>query len=162
MPATSAGMMKPYSLAEDLPLSREALINAGVARAEAGQHFIADGAEVSCELVDRDAVTDQRREIAAARRLRYVGDVDRHQVHRNAAGDRTALLVDDHLRATHAVDAAGGTEITVGIARRDDGDPGRPPRGPGCAVADVIAAFELPDLHDLHLEVDHLLHRVVG
>src|SRR5947199_3416752 len=90
--------------------SRDALVDAGVARAEAGQHLVADGAEMFGEHVDGDAVADQRCEIAAARWLRQVGHVDRHQIHRDAPGDRAALLVDDDFGAAHAVDAAGGAE----------------------------------------------------
>src|ERR1700756_1078010 len=47
-------------------------------------------------------------------------------------------------------------------AREKDPKPGGPARGPGAAIADGFAAIDVADLHDARLEVDHLLHRVVG
>src|SRR6202011_3421026 len=128
---------------------RAALVDPRVAGAEAGQDFVADGAEMMREFVDRDAFADQRRHMAAARRVLFeIGDVDGHQIHRDAAGDRAALAGDHHLGAAGAVVAAAGAEIAVGIAGGDDREPGRPPRGPGAAIADALAFIDVAELHD--------------
>src|SRR4051812_32497940 len=47
---------------------RAALVDPRVTRAEAGQHFVADGAEMMRQLVDGDALADQRHHVAAPRR----------------------------------------------------------------------------------------------
>ena len=91
-----------------------------------------------------------------------VGDIDGKQVHRNAAGHRAALAAYHDIGAARAVVAAAGPEIAVGISGRDDRQPGRPPGGPGRAVADTVAALDVADLHDARLQVDNRLHRIVG
>src|SRR3984893_5828954 len=40
-----------------------ALVDAGVARAEVGEHFVADGAEMVREFVDRDGFANQRHHV---------------------------------------------------------------------------------------------------
>ncbi len=146
-----------------LDLGFAALVDPRKAAAEAGQHLIADGAEMMRQLVDGDAFADQGHHVAAARRvLLEIGDVDRDQVHGDAAGDRAALADDHDLGAAGAVIGAGGAEIAVGIAGCDDREFGRPPRGPGAAIADGLAALDIADLHDARLQFDDRLHRVVG
>src|ERR1700730_14030446 len=50
---------------------RAALVDPRVARAEAGEHFVADGAEMVREFVDRDALANQRHHVAAPRRVLF-------------------------------------------------------------------------------------------
>ena len=115
------------------------------------------------ELVDGDAFADQGHHVAAARGvLLEIGDVDRDQIHGDAAGDRAALAGDHDLGAAGAVIGACRAEIAVGIAGGDDRKPGRPPRGPGAAIADGLAALDIADLHDARFQLDHRLHRIVG
>src|SRR5579883_171363 len=114
------------------------------------------------ELIDRDAFADQRHHVAAPRRVgRQVGDVDRDQVHGDAAGYRAALAGDDDFRTAGAVAGAGGPEIAVGIAGRDNGKLRGSPRAPGAAVTDGVAALDGAGLDDARLEVDDRLHRIV-
>ena len=55
-----------------------AFVDARVAVPEAGQHLIADGAEMMRELVDGDAFADQRHHVATPGRIRrHICDVDR-------------------------------------------------------------------------------------
>ena len=94
--------------------------------------------------------------------VRQVRDVDRHQIHRDAARDRAALAGNHDLGAAASVIGAGCAEISVGIAGRDDCEFRRPSRGPGAAIADRLTALDVPDLYDAGLELDHRPHRVVG
>ena len=66
------------------------------------------------------------------------------------------------LRAACAVVRTGRTEITIGIAGGDNGELGRPPRGPGAPIAHGFAALDIADLHDARLQFDDRLHRIVG
>src|SRR6266404_8038737 len=91
---------------------RAAFVDPGVARAEAGENFVSDGAEIVREFVNRDAFANQGRHMAASRRVGWkVGDVDGHQVHRDAADHRAALTGDDDVGTAGAVVCAGGAEI---------------------------------------------------
>ena len=73
------------------------------------------------EFVDRDALADQRRHVAAPHRVLFkVRDVDGDQVHRDATRDRAALAGDHHLGAARAIVTAAGAEISIGIAGRYD------------------------------------------
>src|ERR1700761_7135744 len=107
------------------------------------------------EFVDRDALAKQRHEMAAAHRVLFqFGDIDRDQIHRNAACDRAALAGDDDLRAACAVIAAAGAEITVGVTGGEDSKPGRAASRPVPAIADAFAAFDIADLYDARLQID--------
>src|SRR3984957_15277201 len=142
---------------------RAALVDPRVTRPEAVHNFVADGAEVVRQIVDGDALANQRHHMAAPRGvLVEVGDVDGHQVHRDAAGHRAALTRNHYVCGAGAVDAAGSAEIAVGIAGRNDRQPSRPARRPGAAVADAFAFVEIADLHNAGLQLDHRLHRIVG
>ena len=115
------------------------------------------------EFVDRDTFADQRHQVTAPHGILVkISDVDRGQVHRNPARNRAALAGDHHFGAAGAIVGAGGTEISVSIARGHDRYSGRPPRGPGPAIADGLAALDVADLHDARLQLDDRLHRIVG
>ena len=43
-----------------------------------------------------------------------------------------------------------------------DGEFSRPPGGPVSAIADAFTTFDVADLHDASLQIDHGQHRVVG
>ncbi len=77
---------------------------------------------------------------------------------RPAIGQRWPATTASALRTPST--AARGPEISVGITRSDNGQAGRPPRGPGRAITDGVAALDVANLHDARLEVDDLLHRV--
>src|SRR5215472_6605217 len=83
-------------------------VKAVVAPSEIGQDLVADGAHPSGEVVDAHAVADQGGKIAAANGAgREIGDVDRQQVHRYPASERTALSGDDDLGRRLASGGAG-------------------------------------------------------
>src|ERR1700687_6123183 len=122
-------------------LSSATFVDPRIARAEAGQHFVTDGAEMVREFVDRDALANQRHHLAAPHGVLFkIRDVDGHQVHRDAARNRAALAGDHHLGTARAVVTAGGAEISVGIARGDDREFCGPPRGPRSALTHAFAA----------------------
>src|SRR3954451_10392236 len=57
-----------------------ALVDTRVAFAEAGHHFVADGAEMVGEFVDRNAFADQRHHMTAPHGILVeIGDVDGRQ-----------------------------------------------------------------------------------
>src|SRR5438552_124403 len=146
-----------------LDRGRAALVDPGIARPEAGQHFVTDGAEMVREFVDRDALANQRHHVAAPHGVFLkIGDVDGHQVLRDAARNRTALAGDHYLGTARAVVTAGGAEISVGIAGRYDREPGRPPRGPRSAITDAVAFLDIADVHDAGFQIDDRLHRIIG
>src|SRR5258705_680980 len=100
---------------------RAALVDPRIARPEAGQHFVTDGAEMVSEFVDCDALANQRRHVAAPYGVLFkISDVDCHQVHRDAARNGAALAGDHRLGTARTIIAAGGAEISVGIASRYD------------------------------------------
>src|SRR5258705_1523423 len=111
-----------------LDRGRAALVYPRVARSEAGQHFVTDGTEMVREFVDRNAIANQCRHVAAPHRVLFkIRDVDGHQVHRDSACKRASLAGDHDLGTARAVVTPGGAEISVGIASRYDREPGRPP-----------------------------------
>jgi hypothetical protein len=115
------------------------------------------------QFIDGDALAEQRHHVAAPRRVGgQIGNVDGHQIHRNAPRHRATLAGDDNIGAAGAVIGAGRAKVPVGIAGRRDREPGRPPRGPGSAVTDGLAALDIADLHDAGLDLDNRLHRIVG
>src|SRR5712672_2225088 len=102
-------------------LRRASLVDPRIARSEAGEHFVTDGAEMVREFVDRDALADQRRHVAAPHGVLFkIRDVDGHQVHRDTTRDWAALAGDHHLGSACAIVAASGAEISVGVARGYD------------------------------------------
>src|SRR5947209_10165888 len=114
------------------------------------------------EFVHRDAFADQRYHVASPRGLLFnVGDVDRHQVHRNPTRDRATLAADHDLSPPGAIVAAAGAEITVRVTGGDDGQFGRTPAGPGPPVAHRFALFDMADVQDARLQIDDLLHGIV-
>src|SRR5258708_21134651 len=90
-------------------LRRASLVDPRIARSEAGQHFVTDGAEMVREFVDRDALADQRRHVAAPHRILFkIRDVDGHQVHPDAARYRAALAGGHNLGTARALLTARG------------------------------------------------------
>src|SRR5262249_33087794 len=138
-----------------------ALVNPVVASPEIGENLVANGPHAGGEVVDAYAVADQGGKIAAARgALGKIADVDRHQVHRYAAGDGATLPRDDGMGCGLAAGSAGRTQEALRVADRDHGDTARPRGGEGCAITDGFALVDRAHLDDPPLEVHHRPHRV--
>src|SRR3981081_3144487 len=60
-----------------------------------------------------------------------------------------------------AVFAPTGAKISWARPGGGNRGPGRPPRGPGPAIADAFAALDIADLRDAGLHFDHRLPRIV-
>src|ERR1700682_3495758 len=71
---------------------------------------------------------------------------------RPAIGQRLPATTTSAPRVASLLAAAGpllapaGAKIAVGITGRYDREPGRPPRGPGTAIADALALLDIADL----------------
>src|SRR5260370_16442115 len=82
MPDKSSGWCRRSGLS----CSSAALVDPRITRAEAGQHFVADGAEMVREFVDGDALAKQRHHVTPPHALvRQIGDSAPPQSHRDPA-----------------------------------------------------------------------------
>ena len=129
-------------------------IDALIAAAETGQHLVADGAGVRRDLVDADAVADQRR----PGRRAWTAPAGTSVTSTAIRSIETRPTSGQRLPATSAsapgcaVAGARGAQEAVGIAdrRRSRCGVGRL-RGPGRAVADGRALRDVAHLHDARL-----------
>ena len=134
-------------------------IDAGGARSETCENFVADGSgETGC-IVYREMRADQLDETAPlSARLRQIGDVENGKVHGNAAQDRQGASVEPADGAALAVARAELAEIAVGIADRDGSVARAPLKLQAGAVADRFSRIRLPDLHDTAVKAHHRGH----
>src|SRR5262245_52335246 len=106
-----------------LPMISTLLVHAVISPSEACEHFVADGAAGLADFVDAEFAADEGDELTAARRVVwYIRDVDRQQIHGNAAGERAAPARQQHVGRRFALVGPRGAQIAVGVADRDDSD----------------------------------------
>jgi hypothetical protein len=129
-----------------------------IAAAERRQHLVGNGAGRRRRLVDRQVGTEQLDPVAMRDLVAQIGDVEHGQVHGDAPDNRHALPWRKPSPATGQPPRASGTPWpdATGDSRRHS--PSRRPRS-ACraqaiargAIADRLAGFHLPQLHDAGL-----------
>ncbi len=128
----------------------------GVATAEVDEKFVPDGAGLGRDLIDWSMRSDQFDWRSEPKRpLRDIGDIDGHQIHRDAPDDRRRTIGNEHRapRRQRSEEPVGVTNSECRQATRLGGRVGR-------AVPHRVARFHRPHLNDRRLERDNRLHRV--
>jgi hypothetical protein len=107
------------------------------ARRDCAEQFVANRARRGSDVIDRQSFTPEHDGTADAR-LRHLGEIDRHQVHRNAA--RRA-----HFLAAHQNRSAIGcvARVAVGVSAGNHPDPVRARGGVVPAVTHAGVGLEV-------------------
>src|SRR5262249_20901559 len=133
-----------------------AAVDAVIARAEAGEDFVADRADGRGDLVDAMRLVNEIDERTGTSERRIdPRHVERHEIHRDASDDR-----DTRARDAGGAAMARRAQPAIGVADGDRGDAAGALHAMRRTVTNGYAGVNVAHLHDSAFEANDLRHSV--